>query len=125
VSNDPPKKIIEATLKSTRIITEDTQVGSVPAVASCTIGKGGACNVKVVRPPRSTGIEQVQEGDSVHFTFLSQIEGEYLCWVCTHKITVEKQLQALGHVRMHFEHRLFHCNWKIKCEKGEKIPCGW
>lgn len=79
------------------------------------VGKDGACKLDVVRHPRSTGIGQVWEGDSVYFIFLSQVEDDFLCWICGHKMTVEKQLRALGHVRTHFEHRPYPCNY----------PCRW
>ena len=139
VSNGQPKEIIEATLprfpymdeidkefldgalktlKSALFLNEPQQI-------ECTVGKDGACDLDVVRSPCSTGIGQVQEGDSVYFIFLSQIEDKFLCWICGHTMTFEKQLRALGHVRMHFEHRPFHCNWRIIPEKGEWFPCGW
>jgi hypothetical protein len=75
-----------------------------PQEIECTVGMDGSCDLDVVRPPRSTGIGQVQEGDSVYFIFLSQIEDKFLCWICGHTMTVEKQLRALRHVRMHFKH---------------------
>jgi len=135
MSNDLPKEIIEATpcmdkvdkdyLDGALETLKSASFRQLPQQMECTIGKDGACDLDVVRPPRSTGIGQVQEGDSAYFIFLSQIEDGFLCWICGHIMTVEKQLRALGHVRMHFEHRPFHCNWEINGEKGEKIPCGW
>ena len=139
MSNGQPKEIIGATLprfpyvdevdkefldgalktfKSAPFLNEPQQI-------ECTVGKDGACGLDVVRSPRSTGIGQVQEGDSVYFIFLSQIEDKFLCWICGHTMTFEKQLRALGHVRMHFEHRPFHCNGREIPEKGEEFPCGW
>ena len=138
-SNDQPKEIIEATLPRLPYLDEvdraflDSALKTLrlapflssPQEIECTVGKDGACDLDVIRSPRSTGIGQVQEGDSVYFVFLSQIEDKFLCWICGHKMTVEKQLRALCHVRSHFEHRPFHCNWSTKSEKGEEIPCGW
>ena len=136
VSNGQPKEIIEATLPYMDEINKEFLDGALktfksalflnePQQIECTVGKDGACDLDVVRSPCSTGIGQVQEGDSVYFIFLSQIEDKFLCWICGHTMTVEKQLRALGHVRMHFEHRPFHCNWRIIPEKGEGFPCGW
>jgi hypothetical protein len=96
-----------------------------PQQIECTIGKDGICDLDVTRPPRSTGIGQMEEGDSVYFIFLSQIENKFLCWICGHTMTTAKQLRALGHVRTHFEHRPFHCNVTIVPDTGEKTPCGW
>ena len=90
----------------------------------CVVGKDGACDLDgVVRPARSTGIGQVQEGDSIYFTLLSQTENEFLCLICGRTMTIEKQLRALGHVRMHFEHRPFHCTRRIQSKEGEETPC--
>ena len=139
VSNGQPKEIIEATLPRLPYMDEVDKaflddaletIKSAPFLDSpqqieCTVGKDGACELNVVRPPRSTGIGQVQEGDSVYFIFLSQIEDKFLCWICGHKMTFEKQLRALGHVRMHFEHRPFDCDWTETSEKSEKIHCDW
>ena len=139
VSNDRPKKTIEAnrprfpymddvdkayldgvlkTIRSAPFLLSPQQI-------EYTVGKDGACELDVVRPLRSTRIGQVQEGDSVYFIFLSQIENKFLCWICGHTMTVEKQLRALGHVRMHFEHRPFHCDRRVTSENGEEIPCDW
>lgn len=139
VSNDRPKEILEATLPCLPYMDDVDKAyldGALktlrlapfllsPQQIECTVGKDGACDLDVVRPPRSTGIGQVQEGDSVYFIFLSQIKDKFLCWICGHKMTSEKQLRALGHVRLHFEHRPFHCNWRITSKKGEEVPCGW
>ena len=133
VSKNQPMEIIERTpyldevdkayldgalemIRSAPFQQEPQQIESI-------VGKDGACNLDV-RPPRSTGIGQVWEGDSVYFIFLSQVEDEFLCWICGHKMTVEKQLRALGHVRMHFGHRPYHCNWTWT-EEGEETPCDW
>ena len=138
-SNDQLKEIIEATLPHLPYLDEVDRAfldGALKTLRSApflrspqqiepTVRKDGACDLDVIRSPRSTGIGQVQEGDSVYFVFLSQIEDKFLCWICGHKMQVEKQLRALCHVRLHFKHRPFHCNWRIVSEKGEEIPCGW
>ena len=139
VSNDQPKGSIEATVPRFPYMDDVDKAyldGALKTLRSApfllspqqiegTVGKDGACDLDVVRPRRSTGIGQVQEGDSIYFIFLSQIEDRFLCWICGHTMTSEKQLRALAHVRLHFEHRPFHCNWRMISEKGEEIPCGW
>jgi len=94
-----------------------------PQKMEWTVGKDEACDLDALRPPRSTRIGQLQEGDSVYFIFLSQVKDKFLCWICGHHMTVEKQLRALGHVRMHFEHRPFHCDLTIRSDEGEETPC--
>jgi hypothetical protein len=137
--NDQPKGIIEATLPHLPYMDDVDKAfldGALKALKlapfllspqqmECTVRKDGACDLDIIRSPRSTGIGQVQEGDSVYFIFLSQIEDKFLCWICGHTMTVEKQLRALTHVRMHFGHRPFHCNWRIILENDKSIPCGW
>jgi len=135
MTNDQPKEIIEATPYMDEVDKAflDGALEKIrpapflrsPQQIECTVREDGACDLGVVRAPRSTGIGQVQEGDSIYFIFLSQIEDRFLCWICGHKMTVEKRLRALGHVRTHFEHRPFHCNWRIITENGEETPCGW
>ena len=133
VSNNHPKAIIEGTpymdevdkayLDSALKTFRSAPCLQSPQELESIVGKDGDCNLEVVRPPRSTGIGQVREGDSVYFIFLSQIEDEFLCWICGHNMTVGKQLRALGHVRTHFEHRPFHCNLTKKLKGGEEGPC--
>jgi len=135
MTNDQPKEIIEATpyvdavdkafLDSALESLRSASFLHSPQKIEYTVEEDGARDLDVVRAPRSTGIGQVQEGDSIYFIFLSQIEDRFLCWICGHKMTVEKRLRALGHVRMHFEHRPFHCNWTMISENGEEDPCGW
>jgi hypothetical protein len=97
-----------------------------PQQPECIVGKGGACELQVVRPPRSTGIGQVQEGDSIYFIFLSQVDQHFICWICGHRLTIGKQLRALDHVRIHFGHQPFRCTgtWKNgNSEDAPRIPC--
>ena len=65
----------------------------------------------LIGPRRSIGPGAAAARESVHAVLVDRpSEGAYVCWICGEKRADWRLVRALDHVRVHFNHRPYHCS---------------
>jgi len=84
---------------------------------------GSPTGLQLVGTRRFTGPGTAADRESVYAILIDRpVEGAYVCWICGERRRDRRLPRALDHVRVHFEHRPYHCSETHFDQSGSLDP---